>query len=120
MNPVSATSDTEINAIKANVPRKSSRTRATSRSSGRMISKTPRTSPTCQSRFVLSRRAVLLERARAADAEAWDRIVGLYGPLVFHWCRRWDLQEQDTTDVFQVRTTSGRNSTPPFVSRRQV
>jgi RNA polymerase sigma-70 factor (ECF subfamily) len=43
----------------------------------------------------------LLDRARAADAEAWDRIVGLYGPLVFHWCRRWDLQEHDIADVFQ-------------------
>jgi RNA polymerase sigma-70 factor (ECF subfamily) len=43
----------------------------------------------------------LLERARAADADAWDRLVGLYGPLVFHWCRHWDLQEQDVADVFQ-------------------
>jgi RNA polymerase sigma-70 factor, ECF subfamily len=43
----------------------------------------------------------LLERARAADADAWDRIVSLYGPLVIHWCRRWDLQEQDIADVFQ-------------------
>src|SRR5262245_61989385 len=43
----------------------------------------------------------LLERARAADADAWNRVVSLYGPLVFHWCRRWDLQEQDVADVFQ-------------------
>lgn len=43
----------------------------------------------------------LLERARAADADAWDRLVSLYGPLVFQWCRRWDLQDQDVADVFQ-------------------
>ena len=43
----------------------------------------------------------LLERARADDAAAWDRLVALYGPLVFHWCRRWDLQEQDVADIFQ-------------------
>ena len=43
----------------------------------------------------------LLDRVKADDAAAWDRLVALYGPLVFHWCRRWDLQDQDAADVFQ-------------------
>src|SRR5262245_54543778 len=43
----------------------------------------------------------LLERVRDDATAAWDRLVGLYAPLVFHWCRRWDLQEQDAADVFQ-------------------
>ena len=43
----------------------------------------------------------LLERVKADDAAAWDRLVTLYAPLVFAWCRRWDLQEQDTADIFQ-------------------
>jgi RNA polymerase sigma-70 factor (ECF subfamily) len=43
----------------------------------------------------------LLERARADDAAAWDRLVALYAPLVLHWCRRCGLQEQDAADVFQ-------------------
>lgn len=43
----------------------------------------------------------LLERVKADDAVAWERLVGLYAPLVFYWCRRWDLQENDTADVFQ-------------------
>src|SRR3954467_15472366 len=43
----------------------------------------------------------LLERVRADDAAAWDRLVALYAPLVLHWCRRWDLQDQDSADVFQ-------------------
>ena len=43
----------------------------------------------------------LLERIKADDAAAWDRMVGLYAPLVYRWCRRWDLQEQDIADVFQ-------------------
>ena len=43
----------------------------------------------------------LLERVKANDAAAWERLVALYGPLVLHWCRRWDLQEQDAADVFQ-------------------
>ncbi len=43
----------------------------------------------------------LLERVKADDAAAWERLVTLYGPLVFHWCRRWDLQEEDIADIFQ-------------------
>jgi RNA polymerase sigma-70 factor (ECF subfamily) len=43
----------------------------------------------------------LLDRVRAGDGAAWERLVRLYAPLVFHWCRRWDLQEQDAADVFQ-------------------
>jgi RNA polymerase sigma-70 factor (ECF subfamily) len=38
---------------------------------------------------------------RADDAAAWDRLVALYAPLVLHWCRRWDLQDQDAADIFQ-------------------
>jgi RNA polymerase sigma-70 factor (ECF subfamily) len=43
----------------------------------------------------------LLERAKADDPQAWDRLVTLYAPLVFHWCRGWGLREQDADDVFQ-------------------
>jgi RNA polymerase sigma-70 factor (ECF subfamily) len=55
----------------------------------------------------------LLERARAADAAAWERLVTLYAPLVAHWCRRWALPEQDLADVLQdvfqaVAATLGR------------
>ena len=43
----------------------------------------------------------LLERVRANDPEAWNRLVALYAPLVFQWCRGWDLREQDVADIFQ-------------------
>jgi RNA polymerase sigma-70 factor (ECF subfamily) len=43
----------------------------------------------------------LLERVKADEAEAWDRLVALYAPLVFQWCRGWDLREQDAADIFQ-------------------
>jgi RNA polymerase sigma-70 factor (ECF subfamily) len=42
-----------------------------------------------------------LERVKANEAAAWDQLVTLYGPLVVHWCRTWDLQEQDTADICQ-------------------
>jgi RNA polymerase sigma-70 factor, ECF subfamily len=43
----------------------------------------------------------LLERLKADDAEAWDRLIGLYAPLLLRWCRRWDVPEQDLADIFQ-------------------
>jgi RNA polymerase sigma-70 factor (ECF subfamily) len=35
------------------------------------------------------------------DAVAWTRLVDLYAPLVYHWCRRAQLGPEDTADVFQ-------------------
>jgi RNA polymerase sigma-70 factor (ECF subfamily) len=43
----------------------------------------------------------LLHGVRQGDASAWDRLVSLYAPLVYHRCRRHDLQDQDAADVFQ-------------------
>jgi RNA polymerase sigma-70 factor (ECF subfamily) len=52
----------------------------------------PPTTTTCRS---------LLERVRANDPAAWERLVSLYAPLVCHWCRRWGLQDHDSADVIQ-------------------
>jgi RNA polymerase sigma-70 factor, ECF subfamily len=43
----------------------------------------------------------LLERVKCDEPEAWDRLVSLYAPLVYEWCRGWGLREQDVTDIFQ-------------------
>jgi RNA polymerase sigma-70 factor (ECF subfamily) len=43
----------------------------------------------------------LLERVKADDESAWETLVGLYGPLVYRWLRRWDLPEHEAADVFQ-------------------
>jgi RNA polymerase sigma-70 factor (ECF subfamily) len=43
----------------------------------------------------------LLGRVQANQAEAWARLVDLYAPLVYHWCRRCGLSPEDTADVFQ-------------------
>jgi RNA polymerase sigma-70 factor, ECF subfamily len=43
----------------------------------------------------------LLDRIKGDDAAAWDRMISLYAPLVYRWCRRWDLPEQEIADVFQ-------------------
>src|SRR5262245_20130348 len=43
----------------------------------------------------------LIDRVKADESEAWSRLVSLYAPLVYHWCRRWELREEDLADVFQ-------------------
>jgi RNA polymerase sigma-70 factor (ECF subfamily) len=43
----------------------------------------------------------LLGRLRAGEPTAWDRLVAIYAPLVWHWCRASGLQEQDGADVVQ-------------------
>lgn len=43
----------------------------------------------------------LLQRARAKESAAWQRLVDLYQPLVRHWCRRGGVAAQDVDDVAQ-------------------
>ena len=43
----------------------------------------------------------LLNRVRGRDQDAWERLVNLYTPLVFEWCRRSGLQPADAADVGQ-------------------
>lgn len=43
----------------------------------------------------------LLARLQASDRDAWQRLVDMYGPGVFWWCRQSGLQAEDAADVFQ-------------------
>ena len=43
----------------------------------------------------------LLERVRAKDPRAWERLCRVYGPLIYHWARSAGLQEQDVVDIGQ-------------------
>jgi RNA polymerase sigma-70 factor (ECF subfamily) len=43
----------------------------------------------------------LLRRAVLQHPDAWDKLVSLYGPLVYRWCRRWGLQAKDAENVGQ-------------------
>jgi RNA polymerase sigma-70 factor (ECF subfamily) len=55
----------------------------------------------------------LLERAVGDDQAAWTRLVQLYTPLVYYWCRRGGIIGEDVHDVVQdvfgaVATAIGR------------
>ena len=43
----------------------------------------------------------LLVRAQGNQPGAWERLVDLYAPLVYHWCARCNLGAEDRADVFQ-------------------
>jgi RNA polymerase sigma-70 factor, ECF subfamily len=43
----------------------------------------------------------LLERLRANEGDAWQVMVRLYTPLVYHWCARGGVRGADADDVLQ-------------------
>jgi RNA polymerase sigma-70 factor (ECF subfamily) len=43
----------------------------------------------------------LLGRVRAGESQAWQRLVALYRPLVYHWCVRAGVADADADDVVQ-------------------
>ena len=45
--------------------------------------------------------STLLERVRARRPEAWQRLVDLYGPIVYRWCRQLGVSRGDSSDVVQ-------------------
>jgi RNA polymerase sigma-70 factor (ECF subfamily) len=45
--------------------------------------------------------STLLDQLRARRPEAWQRMVRLYGPVTYRWCRRSNLTAEDAADVVQ-------------------
>jgi RNA polymerase sigma-70 factor (ECF subfamily) len=43
----------------------------------------------------------LLQRLHDDEEAAWERLVTLYAPLVYYWCRKFDLPDQDIGDIVQ-------------------
>jgi RNA polymerase sigma-70 factor, ECF subfamily len=60
----------------------------------------------------------LLQRIRSGDADGWRRVVDLYAPLVFHWCRRWGVHGPDAEDVAQEVFAAAAQSIQQFQRER--
>lgn len=43
----------------------------------------------------------LLLRLKVGDGEAWRRLVAIYGPVIYRWCRQWRLEPNEAMDVVQ-------------------
>jgi len=44
----------------------------------------------------------LLAQLRANDPEGWQRLVDLFGPLIYNWCRTMKVQAADIDDISQL------------------
>ena len=45
--------------------------------------------------------STLLQRVKARRPEAWERLVDLYGPVVYRWCRQSGVASADAADLVQ-------------------
>jgi RNA polymerase sigma-70 factor, ECF subfamily len=42
-----------------------------------------------------------LERLKRQDAQAWQQLADVYGPLVYYWCRKHGVKSDNAADIFQ-------------------
>ena len=57
--------------------------------------------------------SALLAGMKGMDADTWSRLVGIYGPVVYRWCRLSGVGEGDAADVVQevfVTVARGANN----------
>lgn len=57
----------------------------------------------------------LIERVRESDPKEWHRLVQLYAPLIYFWCRQLGLQPSDAEDIGQEVFGSVATSIGGFV-----
>ena len=69
----------------------------------------PETSTSCGTSLII--------RLCDNDSLAWNQLVELYGPLVFHWCSVSRIQSSDAADIMQEVFASAVKSIYRFESR---
>src|SRR5262245_7813456 len=48
-----------------------------------------------------TRITLLIRLQDPSDDGGWEEFVDRYGPHIYRWCRRWNLQDADAEDVTQ-------------------
>ncbi len=61
----------------------------------------------------------LICRVQQLDQDAWQQLTRLYGPLVFHWCKRLGITGEDAADLFQEVFIAVARSIHRFRPHRQ-
>lgn len=56
----------------------------------------------------------LIQRVRDGDEIAWSRLVALYAPLVYRWCRTRGVSADDSADIVQTVFQAVLNSLARF------
>jgi RNA polymerase sigma-70 factor, ECF subfamily len=63
--------------------------------------------------------STLLYQIRARQPEAWQRLVHLYGPVVYRWCRQLGVGSADAADVVQEVFASVASGVQKFRRNQQ-
>lgn len=63
-------------------------------------------------------RASLISRVRCQESRAWDELVELYGPLIAHWCYRFELDSHSTADCIQDVFTAVSRALPNYAAQK--
>jgi RNA polymerase sigma-70 factor (ECF subfamily) len=63
--------------------------------------------------------ATLLEQVKQGDAAGWQRLMGLYRPLVLWWCRHKVARREDAEDVAQEVFTTVLSKVGEFARQRR-
>lgn len=58
--------------------------------------------------------STLLDQLRVRRPDAWQRLVRLYGPVIYRWCRRSNLTAEDAADLVQEVLSAVLVSLPGF------
>ena len=61
----------------------------------------------------------LLQRIRNGDGSGWVRVVELYKPLVYYWCKRFGAEGADAEDVSQEVFQAASQSIAAFRRERE-
>src|SRR5262245_22908064 len=58
----------------------------------------------CRQQHRTTTRVALLAQRRQdpTDQAGWSEFVQRYGPHIYRWCRRWNLQDADAEDLTQT------------------
>lgn len=64
-------------------------------------------------------RASLISRVRCQESRAWDELVELYGPLIAHWCYRFELDSHSVADCIQDVFAAVNRALPTYEAKKK-
>lgn len=64
--------------------------------------------------------SALLSGVQKMDSDSWGRLVGVFAPIVYRWCRTSGVAESDVADVVQNVFASVARGIPNFERQKDV
>lgn len=63
---------------------------------------------------------MLLVQVQQMDSQGWDRLVQVFGPIIYRWCRTAGIDNSDAPDVVQEVFTAVARGIPDFKRLKEV